>query len=67
MADHESRCFHNPEKRACATCRHFEKQSDGNGMEGTPYNHEWVNLLCHAKDDEMNMLQNNCELYEVKP
>ena len=65
MADHESRCFYNPAKKACVTCKHFERQSDNNGVDGAYYN-EWVNLLCHAKDDCLTKLQNNCELHEIK-
>ena len=66
MIDHESRCFHNPEKRACVTCVHFDREKDGNGMEGTSQNEEWVNLVCHATDDYLAKLQNNCKLHEPK-
>ena len=65
MVDHESRCFHNPEKRACASCKHFEKEHDDNGVEGSFYN-SWVNLLCHANEDYLFKMQNNCDLYEQK-
>ncbi len=65
MADHESRCFHNPEKKACVTCEHFEQERDDNGADG-PYFNSWVNLFCHAKDETLIKLQNNCELYEPK-
>lgn len=66
MESHESRCFKNPLNKACATCKHFEKEHDGNGMEGTQFNHEWVNLICHAEDETLHTLQNNCEKHEVK-
>ena len=66
MISHESRCFRNPEKKACATCKHFEKEHDSNGMEGTGYLDEWVDLICHAKDECMDKLQNNCDLHELK-
>ena len=60
MTDHESRCFHNPEKKACVTCFYFEKEADGD------HTQDWVNLICKAKDEQLNKLQNNCELYEPK-
>ena len=66
MADHETRCFHNPEKKACATCVHLERQHDGNGMDGTPYNENWINLLCHAKEECMSKLESNCEFHVSK-
>ena len=65
MIDHESRCFHNPEKRACATCVHFERENDNNGVEG-PYYNSWVNLVCNAKDEQLDKLQNNCDLYKQR-
>lgn len=70
MIDHESRCFHNPEKKACITCAHFEKEQDGNGMDGTPYNQEWVNLLCHAgvnnPESEEFIFTSNCQSHKPK-
>jgi hypothetical protein len=66
MEDHESRCFHNPDKRACITCKHFERQFDSNGMEGTQYLEEWVELICHATYECMDKLKNNCQLHEAK-
>ena len=65
MVDHESRCFHNPEKKACVTCVHFEKEHDNNGVEGAYFN-SWVNLLCHAKEEPLTKMQNNCELHQAK-
>lgn len=70
MIDHESRCFHNPEKKACVTCVYFERERDDNGMEGQ-YKDEWVNLICNANDTTLDKLQNGChmhssELLEVK-
>lgn len=65
MIDHESRCFHNPSKKACVTCIHFEREDDDNGAEGA-YNQSWVNLLCNAKEVCLDKLQNNCELHEAK-
>ena len=65
MIDHESRCFHNPEKKACVTCIYFEKQADDNGAEGVYYQH-WDNLMCNAKDECMSKLQNNCESHKNK-
>lgn len=66
MEEHESRCFHNPIKKACASCKYFEKIPDGNGMEGTPYNHEWTTIFCNFDCDEINKLQNNCDNYSEK-
>ena len=66
MISHESRCFHNPTKRACITCKHFERIHDSNGMEGSSYLEEWVDLICRAKDECMDKLQNNCELHGLK-
>jgi len=68
MISHESRCFYNPTKKACATCKHFERFDDSNGMEGTPYNHEWTTLFCNAPKnfDELDKMQNNCEFHELK-
>lgn len=65
MIDHESRCFHNPVKKACVTCIYFEREQDDNGAEGVYYN-SWVNLMCNAKDECMDELQNNCELHKIK-
>lgn len=65
MIDHEARCFHNPVKKACATCIHFEKEHDDNGM-AAPYNESWVDLICHAKEECLDKLQNNCELHKIK-
>jgi hypothetical protein len=65
MIDHESRCFHNPEKKACVTCIYFEREHDDNGVEGAYYN-AWINLMCNAKDECMTKLQNNCELHKSK-
>ncbi len=64
MIDHESRCFHNPEKKACVTCVHFEREQDDNGMEDA-YKHSWFNLLCNAKEENLDRLQNNCELHKA--
>ena len=66
MISHESRCFRNQEKKACVTCKHFEKEHNSNGMEGTSYLDEWVDLICHAKDECIDKLQNNCDLHELK-
>lgn len=66
MEDHETRCFHNPDNRACASCKFFEIEHDGNGMEGTPYNHEWTDLICNAKDIAMDKLTSKCDLHEPK-
>jgi len=66
MKEHESRCFHNPVNKACASCKHFELEYDGNGMEGTRYNEEWTNLLCKAEYVYMDKLQHHCELHETK-
>lgn len=65
MIDHESRCFYNPEKKACVTCKYFERQLDNNGVEGAYYN-EWVIQLCNAKEEHLTKLQNNCRLHELK-
>ena len=65
MEKHESICFKNPDRKACKTCKHFEEEYDGNGMEGTPYNHEWVNWVCHAEDENLHTLQTDCHLHEV--
>ncbi len=66
MEDHETRCFHNPINKACASCKFFEIEHDSNGMEGTRDCHEWTDLICHAKDIAMDKLQNHCELHEPK-
>lgn len=68
MEDHETRCFHNPEKKACASCKFFDKFSDGNGLEGTSMNEEWVALLCNAPEigEEIDSMTFNCEFHEPK-
>ena len=68
MIDHESRCFRNPEKKACVTCKYFERFNDSNGMEGTSYNQEWITLFCNAPKnfDELSKMQNNCDFHELK-
>ena len=68
MTDHESRCFHNPEKKACATCVYFEKFNDGNGMEGTPYNETWKTMFCNSPEnfDELGKMHNNCQFHKAK-
>jgi hypothetical protein len=65
MESHESRCFHNPDKRACATCAYFEKGSDNNGMEGR-YREEWSYMHCGAIDEGLEKLTSNCELHKLK-
>ena len=65
IIEHESRCFHNPEKKACVTCVYFEREQDDNGAEGA-YNQSWVNLLCNAKEECIDKLQSNCELHKPK-
>lgn len=64
MIDHETRCFHNPEKKACVTCAHFERELDDNGAEDA-YKQSWVNLLCNAKEISLDKLQNNCEMHKA--
>lgn len=68
MIDHESRCFHNPEKKACITCKHFEREKDNNGLQyGNPHRQEWVNLLCnYSYTLSMYKMKNNCPFHEVK-
>tara|TARA_R110000787_G_scaffold140618_2_gene254145 strand:- start:513 stop:788 length:276 start_codon:yes stop_codon:yes gene_type:complete len=65
MTDHESRCFHNPEKKACVTCAHFELEQDDNGMQGSCY-HSWNIPTCNATGEHLDKLKNNCELHELK-
>lgn len=65
MASHESRCFHNPDNRACVTCVYFEREHDNNGMDGV-YFDSWINLTCNAKEEYMDKLQNNCELHKPR-
>ena len=65
MIDHESRCFHNPEKKACVTCVHFELEQDDNGMDGS-YFDSWAVPTCNAKEEHLAKLQNNCELHQTK-
>ena len=33
MAEHEARCFHNPARKACVTCVHFEPATGGPDIE----------------------------------
>lgn len=66
MTSHESRCFHNPLNKACASCKYFEKEYDSNGMEGTNYLDEWVDLICHAQDECLEKLTSNCKLHKPK-
>ena len=66
MEDHETRCFHNPEKKACASCKHLELIYDGNGMEGTSQNEEWQYYVCNAQIIELDKLTANCEFHEPK-
>ncbi len=68
MEKHEARCWRNPERKACASCRYFTKERDGNGMEGTPYDHTWTNVFCAADDSidfgpESTQLRQNCPLW----
>ena len=65
MVDHESRCFRNPKNRACASCKHFEREQDDNGAEGA-YNQSWVNLLCNTQEIHLDKLQHNCKFHELK-
>ncbi len=53
-----------PEKKACVTCVHFKKEYDGKGIDA-PYNDSWVDLVCHAKEQCLDKLQNNCDLHEL--
>jgi hypothetical protein len=67
MLSHESRCFHNPANKACVTCVNFEKVFDSNGMEGTNYLEEWVELVCkHDEWECMDKLQHHCEHHKAK-
>jgi len=65
MISHESRCFHNPKNKACASCKHFERELDDNGMD-EPYNHFWTVQVCHAKEINLDKLQSNCKSHETK-
>ena len=52
MEEHESRCFSNPERKACRTCAHFESYHDSNGMEHDPaFLHEFFVQICHSKEE----------------
>lgn len=45
---HEEKCFCNPERRACKTCRHCERAIDDNGADGDFYQERkfwWCNLF----------------------
>ena len=66
MEDHETRCFHNPEKKACASCKYFSVQSDDNGMIGTRDAHSWSWLDCSVQDIELDKMTSNCEFHEPK-
>ena len=65
MIDHESRCFYDPKKKACVTCVYFEREKDDNGLKGV-YRDSWVNFVCHAKNEQMDKLQNNCAEHKPK-
>lgn len=67
MARHEENCFHNPVRRACASCKHLLKEHDDNGMD-EPYFERWVNVICLGSDliDIQEKLTFNCGLYREK-
>lgn len=67
MLAHESRCFHNPERRACISCKNFESFQDSNGMEHEPSNlHIWWHTECLASEhiDISEKLRHDCGNYE---
>lgn len=52
MADHELRCFHNPQRRACQTCRHHEI------ADGEPW--------CGKVDDDGPLMRFDCVSWASK-
>ena len=65
MEKHESRCWRNPARRACVTCKHFSQYDDDNGMEGTGYLQTWHVRECLADDgiDLSEKLRHDCPLW----
>lgn len=64
MERHEDICWKNPANKTCKTCKHYLKEVDGNGMDGTPYNHTWTVEICDAIEDEIDKIHVNCSLHE---
>lgn len=64
MEEHEARCWFNPVRRACVTCKNFTKENDGDDFR------TWTVLSCAADDsifsDEDKKLRHDCPLWESK-
>ena len=50
MLEHESKCFYNPERRACATCRHLHYELEWEGEAFISWR-EWKEYYCQAGED----------------
>ena len=61
MVKHEERCFHNPARRACASCAHFEGWDTVNCGDGNLHNY----VLCTPKAFPDKM-QHDCDAYQPK-
>ena len=68
MARHEERCWWNPARRACVTCRHCNQYVDDNGMVGTPYQQTWSVRECAADAgiDLQEGLRRDCDWWVNK-
>ena len=65
MEGHEAKCFHNPKRRACITCAHFESYLDSNGMEDDPaFLQTWRHTECNAEIDISEKLRHDCDLWQ---
>jgi len=70
METHEARCWRNPARRACASCKHLLEYDDSNGMEHEPqYLQTWHVRECKADDgiDLSEKLRHDCTLWSNAP
>ena len=70
MAEHEARCFRNPEQRACATCKHlmteWEDQYMGHQFGEAVYGSSYKVHYCEEEIDITKRLRSNCPEWEPK-
>jgi len=68
MEKHETRCFHNPNQKACATCKHlttdYEEEYMGHQFGDAVFGQPHKVRYCEKEIDLSERLQSNCPQWE---
>lgn len=59
MLEHQERCFRNPARRACVTCKHFVRAVHNPDCDDPPY------CNVNAQDDLFSRLYADCTAWEI--